>query len=112
MLKQWICVALMCVLYPVTVYSQASLYPLSTADTSLGLTLNKQDIGITKPKDTTTIGANLDYGIQDDLKVSFQVGVGLSDPTNVPPAPIGQIGIVQIKPLADTGLQYFWNADL
>lgn len=102
----------MLVLYPVTAYSQASLYQLSTEDTSLGLTLNKQDIGITKPKDTTTIGANLYYGIQDDLKVSFQVGVGLTGPTNVPPAPTGQISIAQIKPLGDTGLQYFWNADL
>ena len=88
------------------------LYTLSTADTSIGLNLSKQDIGITKPKDTITMGANLDYGIQDDLKISFQVGVGLTDLTNVPPAPIGQIGIVQIKPLGDTGLQYFWNADL
>jgi hypothetical protein len=102
----------MFIFYPVTAYSQASLYPLSTADTSIGLALSKQDIGITKPKDTTTIGANLDYGIQDDLKVSFQVSIGLTDPTNVPPAPIGQIGIVQVKPLGDTGLQYFWSADL
>lgn len=102
----------MFVVCPVIAYSQASLYPLSTANTALGLTLSKQDIGITKPKDTATIGANLDYGIQDDLKISFQVGVGLTDPTNVPPAPIGQIGIVQVKPLGDTGLQYFWNADL
>ena len=85
---------------------------MSTADTSVGLALSKQDIGITKPKDTTTLRANLDYGVQDDLKISFQVGVGLTDPTNVPPAPIGQIGIVQVKPLGDTGLQYFWNADL
>lgn len=112
MLKHWTCVALMFVLYPITAYSQTSLYQLSTADTSVGLALSKQDIGITKPKDTTTLRANLDYGVQDDLKISFQVGVGLTDPTNVPPAPIGQIGIVQVKPLGDTGLQYFWNADL
>ena len=112
MVKHWTCVALIFVFYPITVYSQTSLYQLSTADTSIGLALSKQDMGIAKPKDTTTIRANLDYGVQDDLKISFQVGVGLTDPTNVPPAPIGQIGIVQVKPLGDTGLQYFWNADL
>lgn len=103
---------LMFVLCPIAAFSQTSLYPLDTADTSIGLALSKQDIGITKPKDTTTFRANLDYGVQDDLKISFQVGVGLTDPTNVPPAPIGQIGVVQVKPLGDTGLQYFWNADL
>ncbi len=111
MLKQWACVALIFVLYPVTAYSQASLYELSTSDTSLGLALSKHDIGITKPRDTTTIGANLDYGIENDLKLSFQVSVGLTDATAVPPAPTGGIGIVQVKPLGDTGLKYFWRGD-
>ena len=111
MSKQWACVALMFVFYPIAAYSQTSLYRLSTADTSLGLTLNKQDIGITKPRDTTTLGANLDYGIEDDLKISFQVGVGLTDATDVPPAPNGVVGIVRLKPLADTGLEYFWRGD-
>ena len=112
LLKKWAYVVLIFVFCPVTVCAQTSLYRLSTADTSLGLALSQRDIGIIKSKDTTTISANLDYGIEDDLKISFQVGVGLTDATNVPPAPTGQIGIVQIKPLGDTGLQYFWNADL
>lgn len=111
LLKKWAYVVLMFVLYPVTAYSQTSLYRLPTADTSLGLTLSKQDIGITKPKDTTTVGANLDYGIEDDLKISFQVGVGLTDATDVPPAPNGVVGIVRLKPLGDTGLDYFWRGD-
>ena len=107
MLKQWACVALMFILCPITAYSQASLYRLSTTETSFGLNLSKQDLGIITPRDTTMIGANLDYGIEDNLKISFQVGVGLTDAVAVPPAPIGEIGIVQIKPLGDSGLDYF-----
>ena len=57
------------------------------------------------------LGANLDYGIEDDLKISFQVGVGLTDATAVPPAPNAGISIVRIKPLGDTGLQYFGRGD-
>ena len=98
-------------LYPIIAYSQTSLYRLPTADTSLGLALSKQDIGITKPTDTTTIGANLDYGIEDDLKISFQVGIGLTETTAVPPAPNSAISIVRLKPLGDTGLEYFWRGD-
>ncbi len=111
MLKKCTYVALIFMLYPITAYSQTSFYRLPTADTSLGLALSKQDIGITKPKDTTTVGANLDYGIEDDLKISFQVGVGLTDATDVPPAPNGVVGIVRLKPLGDTGLDYFWRGD-
>lgn len=111
MLKKWTYVALIFMLYPITAYSQTSLYRLPTANTSLGLALSKQDIGITKPKDTTTVGANLDYGLEDDLKISFQFGVGLTDAIAVPPAPNGGISIVQLKPLGNTGLEYFWRGD-
>ncbi len=111
MLKKWTCVALIFMLCPIIAYSQTSLYRLPTADTSLGLALWRQDIGITKPKNTTTLGANLDYGIEDDLKISFQVGVGLTDATDVPPAPTGVVSIVRLKPLGDTGLDYFWRGD-
>ena len=111
LLKQWICVALMFVFCPIAAYSQTSLYRLPTADTSLGLALSRQEIGITEPKDTTTLGANLDYGIEDDLKISFQVGVGLTDAPAVPPAPNAGISIVRLNPLGDTGLQYFWKGD-
>ena len=111
MLKKWTYVALIFILYPITAYSQTSLYRLSTADTSLGLALRRQDIGIIEPKDTTTVGANLDYGLEDDLKISFQVGVGLTDATDVPPAPNAVVGIVRLKPLGDTGLDYFWRGD-
>ena len=111
MLKKWTYVALIFMLYPITAYSQTSLYQLPTADTSLGLALSQQDIGITKPKDTTTVSANLDYGIEDDLKISFQVGIGLTDETDVPPAPTGVVSVVRLKPLGDTGLDYFWRGD-
>ena len=111
LLKKWAYVVLIFVFCPVTAYAQASLYRLSTEDTSLGLALSQQDIGIIEPKDTTTLSANLDYGIEDDLKISFQVGVGLTDETTTPPAPTGVVGIVRLKPLGDTGLEYFWRGD-
>ncbi len=111
LLKKWAYVVLIFVFYPVTAYAQTSLYRLSTADTSLGLALSQQDMGIIKPRPSTTISANLDYGIEDDLKISFQVGVGLTDETTVPPAPTGVVGIVRLKPLGDTGLDYFWRGD-
>ena len=111
MLKKWMYVALIFMLCPIIAYSQTSLYRLPTADTSLGLALSRQDIGIIKPIVTTTIGANLDYGLEDDLKISFQTGVGLSDAPAMPPAPIGVVGIVRLKPLGDTGLDYFFRGD-
>lgn len=104
-------VALIFMLCPIIAYSQTSLYRLPTADTSLGVALRQQDIGIITPKDTTTISANLDYGIEDDLKVSCQVGVGLTDATDMPPAPTGVVGIMRLQPLGDTGLDYFWRGD-
>lgn len=109
--KQLVYVVLIFVLCPVTVYSQTSLYRLPTEDTSLGLAASQQDIGILESKDTTTVGANLDYGIQEDLKISFQAGVGLTDATDMPPAPMGRVGIVRLEPLGDTGLDYFLGGD-
>ena len=107
MLKKSTYVALIFMLFPIIAYSQTSLYRLPTAKTSLGLALSQQNIGIIKPKDTTTVSANLDYGIEADLKVSFQFGVGLTDATDVPPAPNGVVSIMRLKPLGDTGLEYF-----
>ena len=111
MLKKSTYVALIFMLFPIIAYSQTSLYRLPTANTSLGLALSQQNIGIIKPKDTTTVSANLDYGIEDDLKISFQVGVRLTDTTDVPPAPNAVVSIMRLKPLGDTGLEYFWGAD-
>ena len=111
LLKQWACVVLMFVLYPITAYSQASLYRLPAAETSLGLNLSKQNLGIITPRDTTTIGANLNYGIEDDLAIFFQIGVGLTDTTTVPPAPSVELGIAQVKPLGNTDLEYFLDAN-
>lgn len=109
--KQWASIVWIFVLCPVAVYAQASLYRLPTGDTSLGVALSQQNIGIIESKNTTTVGANLDYGIEDNLKISFQVGVGLTDATDMPPAPKGGVGIMRLKPLGDTGLDYFLGGD-
>ena len=109
--KQWASIVWIFVLCPVTIYAQSSLYRLPTGDTSLGVALSQQNIGIIESKNTTTVGANLDYGIEEDLKISFQVGVGLTDATDMPPAPKGGVGIMRLKPLGDTGLDYFFGGD-
>ena len=111
MLKKSTSVALIFMLFPMIAYSQTSLYRLPTANTSLGLALSQENIGIINPKETTTVRANLDYGIEDDLKVSFQFGVRLTDAPDVPPAPNGVVSIMRLKPLENTGLDYFWGGD-
>lgn len=109
--QKWVYVALMMILYPIVAYPQASLDSLSSGETLFGVSLSRQDIGIIKPRSTTIIGGNLDYGIENNFKISFQAGVGLTDSVDVPPSPIGSIGILQIKPLGDTGLEYFAGGD-
>ncbi len=108
---KWVYIAFILVLLPVTAYSQASLYRLSTAETSFGIGIIRQGMGIITSRDTTIIGGNLDYRIENNLKLSFQAGVGLTDAVDVPPSPIGGIGIVHIEPLGETGLEYFGGGD-
>ena len=95
-------------LFPITVYSQTSLYKLPKGRTGLGL-------GFSTTENINTISGSLDYGIDKDLRVSFSAGVGLieDDEYNgtleIPPAPAVGLSIVRINALGQTGLDYFLN---
>ncbi len=96
------------VLFPITAYSQTSLYKLSKGKTGLGL-------GVSTTENINTIIGNLDYGVDKDLRVSFIGGIGLieddtySSSFEIPPAPTVGLSIVRINTLAETGLDYFLN---
>ena len=112
LLKQkLISITLIFVLSPVSLFAQSSLQRLSASKTTFGISLLREDIGIITPRNITTISGNLDYGIDYNLKTSFQFGVGMTEAANVPPSPIAKIGMVYIEPLANTGLEYFAAGD-
>lgn len=112
LLKQkWIYVMLIFVLSPVCLFAQTSLQRLSTSKSTFGISVLREDIGDITPRNITTISGNLDYGIDYNLKTSFQFGVGMAEAANVPPSPIAKIGMVYIEPLAQTGLEYFAGGD-
>ena len=93
-------------LFPITGYSQTSLYKLPKGKTGLGLAFSTAE-------DVSTVNGSLDYGIDKYLKVSFIAGVGLiaddvyNKPLEVPPAPAGGLAIVRVDSLGETGLDYF-----
>ena len=95
-------------LFPITAYSQTSLYKLPKGRTGLGL-------GVSTTENINTISGSLDYGIDKDLRVSLSAGVGLieDDELNrsleIPPAPAAGLSIVRINALGQTGLDYFLN---
>ena len=109
--QKWIYFMLIFALSPVSLFAQSSLQRLSTSKTTFGISLFREDIGIKTPRNITTISGNLDYGIDYNLKTSFQFGVGMAEASNVPPSPNVNIGMVYIKSLATTGLEYFAGGD-
>ena len=112
LLKQkWVYITLIFVLSPVSLFAQSSLQRLSTSKTTFGISIHRHDIGIITPRNIITISGNLDYGIDYNLKTSFQFGVGMAEAANVPPSPNAKIGLVYIEPFAETGLEYFVGGD-
>ena len=112
LLKQkWIYVMLIFVLSQVSLFAQTSLQRLSTSKSTFGISVLREDIGNITPRNITTISGNLDYGIDYNLKTSFQFGVGMAEAASVPPSPITRISMVHIEPLAQTGLEYFAGGD-
>lgn len=102
-------IAFMFVLLPVPAYSQVALYELHTGETGFGFGLSTQEEG-------TTLGARVDYGIDERSKISFHGGIGFIDDDelnsfggDIPPSPAGSIGIVHVKPLGQSGLEYFFQ---
>lgn len=113
LLKQkWVFVVLILVLSPVSLFAQTSLQRLSTSKSTFGISVLRADIGNITPRNITTLSGNLDYGINYNLKTSFQFGVGMAEAASVPPSPIAKIGLVYISQLEQTGLEYFAGGNL
>ena len=110
--QKWICVVLMLVLFPFSVQAQSSIYELSRNKTQFGIGLIRQEMGSITPRETTTITGNLDYGIDNNLKITFLAGVGLTDEPEVPPSPTGEMGLMHVKPFGDTGLDYYASGNI
>ena len=66
---KWIFTVFLLVLYPVTTYSQVSFKKLPIGGTSYGFEFSPQT-------NVTAIGARVDYGINNDSKISFSGGIG------------------------------------
>ena len=69
---KWIFTVFLLVLYPVTTYSQVSFKKLPIGGTSYGFEFSPQT-------NVTAIGARVDYGINNDSKISFGAGIGFFD---------------------------------
>lgn len=108
LLKQkWVLIACLLILYPVTVYSQVSFKKLPIGSTGFGFEFSLQE-------DVTTIGARIDYGINNDSKISFSGGIGLADDNylesygeDVPPTPVVGVSALHIQSLGQSELEYF-----
>lgn len=97
----------MLALSPFAAYSQMSFYELPIGKTEYGIVFSPQTF-------FTTIGGRIDYGINTDLKISFNGGIGFADDNyfrtqggDVTPSPIVGMSILLIKPLGQTGFEYF-----
>jgi len=112
LLKQkWACIVFILALCPVTAYSQGGFYELPTGETGFGLGFSTQEEG-------RTIEASLDYAIDKHSKFSFYAGIGFIDNGeltafggDIPPSPGGGINLLHVKPLGDTGIEYFFRGD-
>ena len=109
LIQKRVYIAFMFVFLPVTAYSQVALYELDPGKTGFGFGLTTQEEG-------TTLGASIDYGIDERSKISFHGGIGFIDDDelkafggDIPPSPWGGISIVHVKPLGQSGLEYFFQ---
>ncbi len=103
---KWIFTVFLLVLYPVTTYSQVSFKKLPIGGTSYGFEFSPQT-------NVTAIGARVDYGINNDSKISFGAGIGFTDDDlgsyggDIPPSPAVGVSILHIQPLGQSELEYF-----
>ena len=105
--QKWVYVALLLILYPVTVYSQVSFKKLPVGGTGFSFEFSPQE-------NITTIAAGIDYGINTDSKISFVGGIGLADDDylelyggDVPATPIVGVSALHIQSLGQSELEYF-----
>ena len=104
--KRWIYIVFLFVLFPVTAYSQTGLYGLPAGEMAVGLSLGRG-------QHSSAIGGNFGYGISNRTKVAFTGGVSFID-KNVYDGSVhqplnfrGGVSLIHIRPLGQTGLDYF-----
>lgn len=107
--ERLIYIVFLLVLFPVTAYSQVSFKKLPIGGTSYGFEFSPQT-------DVTTIGARLDYGINNDSKISFGGAIGFTDDDfgtfvtyggDVPPFPLVDMSILHIETFKQYELEFF-----
>ena len=107
MKQKWVYIALMLILFPVAAYSQMSFKKLPIGKTGYGFVFSPQT-------DVTTIGARIDYGINNDSKISLGGGIGFTNDEelesyggDIPPSPAVGLSVLHIQSLGQSGLEYF-----
>lgn len=108
--KRWVYVVFLFVLFPVTAYSRTGLYELPAGETAVGLSLGRG-------QNSSAIGGNLGYGISNRTKIAFTGGVSFIDKdlydgsVHQPSNFSGGIALIYIRPLGQTGLDYFFSGN-
>ncbi len=105
--QKWVYIALVLILSPAAAYSQASFKKLPIGKTSYGFEFSPQT-------DVTVIGARVDYGINNDSKISFHAALGFTNDDalgsyggDIPPSPGVGLSVLHIQPLGQSELEYF-----
>ena len=108
--KRWVYVVFLFVLFPVTAYSRTGLYELPAGETAVGLSLGRG-------QNSSAIGGNLGYGISNRTRIAFTGGVSFIDKDlydgsiHQPRNFSGGIVLIHIRPLGQTGLDYFFSGN-
>ena len=105
--KRWVCIVFLFVLCPVTAYSQTDLYGLSRGEMAVGLSFGRS-------QNSSGMGGSVGYAISDRTKVTLTAGVSFaneelydSSSVHLPPALGSGVALIHIRPLGQTGLDYF-----
>lgn len=112
--KRWACVVFLSLLFPVTAYSQTSLYELPQGRMAVGLGFTGLDFS--RSQDAIGIGGSLSYGVSSRTKITLGTNIGIIDKEryggsgiDIPPPVMVGIGSLHVSPLGQTGLDYFFS---
>ena len=107
--ERWICIVFLFVLCPVTAYSQTGLYGLSGGEVAIAVSFGRS-------QNSSGMGGSVSYGISDRTKVALTGGISFIDEdlydsssVHLPPAFGSGVALIHIRPLGQTGLDYFFS---
>ena len=112
--KKWACVVFLSLLFPVTAYSQTSLYELPQRRMAVGLGFTGLDFS--SSQDAFGISGSLSYGINNRTKIALVTNASIINKERYGgsgidiPLPV-MVGIRSwhVSPLGQTGLDYFFS---